>query len=579
MLRFCAKKIIIAAVIFLLTLPSPQLVLGEKKGPGLIKNGREVSALPLRAVAWEEGNAWSVAPQELDLGRLEADHIVNGLITLKNAGAGSVPWSLEAPEGWGPEEAPALSGDLKTGLDYLRISLRSSMVRLQDNPDGKKVKTYNIQLRLEAGAAAVIYQRSLPLGDYREQLHIILPGSVSMISLKFKVAEETLGLVVGGSPRLDFGIAAPGRQLERQIKIANRSRETVKWRIIVPAGRRSDIPENLPPLKGRYVSFLNEENKGGAVYAPPPYLKDVLELSGKWLEHAGYPSASGSSNQLKFHFSGTGIGAYLWHGPDGGRLAAYLDDQLIYVYDGNYPERGREELPLVDGLSEGLHVLTFLNGEGRTVIEGVNIYGKELKKGNPGWIHVTPDSGTTTRETDYANIRLDTQQLHPGQYGEQILIDSSQGDIALGVFVEIIPEQTLKFFDIYRYVNKRGYLYTNNPQAEANQLASGGYRKEGIAFRLFATEAPGTTKFYRWYNGKNGDHYYSYDFKGGGKSLAGYVFEGSIGNIATSRLTNTRELYRWYNSKTGAHFYTTDQKGEGLTRKGYKFDGIAGYVR
>jgi hypothetical protein len=112
-----------------------------------------------------------------------------------------------------------------------------------------------------------------------------------------------------------------------------------------------------------------------------------------------------------------------------------------------------------------------------------------------------------------------------------------------------------------------------------NRLQTGAYRKEGIAFRLFAPGTPGTTEFYRWYSTKKDDHYYSYDLNGGAKSIKGYVFEGSIGNIGTSKLTNTRELYRWYNPATGRHFYTTDQKGDNFAEKGYKFDGIAGYVR
>jgi len=105
-----------------------------------------------------------------------------------------------------------------------------------------------------------------------------------------------------------------------------------------------------------------------------------------------------------------------------------------------------------------------------------------------------------------------------------------------------------------------------------------GYRHTGIAFRLFSPGTPGTTDFFRWFNPSKGDHFYSYDPKGG-KPLPGYLFEGSIGNIGTSRLTGTRELYRWFNPTTNGHFYTTEQGGEGITKKGYRFDGIAGFVR
>jgi len=103
--------------------------------------------------------------------------------------------------------------------------------------------------------------------------------------------------------------------------------------------------------------------------------------------------------------------------------------------------------------------------------------------------------------------------------------------------------------------------------------------KEGIAFRLFKPDTPGTACFYRWYNPQKQSHFYHYNSVGGGKDLRGYIYEGAIGNIATSRLTNTRELYRWYNLKTGHYFYSTDIQGGKISKKIYRFDGIAGYVK
>jgi hypothetical protein len=376
---------------------------------------------------------------------------------------------------------------------------------------------------------------------------------------------------------IDFGIIAPGKQATKRIRIMNKGRETATWQVVIP--KTDNEKHNMPPLKGMYVSFLNDEIKGSGAYAPPGYLKDVLEVSGKWQGQDGYPSAYGVNNFIRYHFSGTGVGIHLRHGPEGGNVAVYLDDQLISVHDINVPEHGTEEFIVAENLPNGQHVLAVANGEGQVIIEGTNIYGRELMKGNPGWITVFPDSGVTSRETDYVNIRIDARQLNPGYYGEQIVITSNRGDVLLGLFIEVKADQSAKFFDVYRYVRNYNYLFSTNPQAEMNRLQTGAYRKEGIAFRLFAPGTPGTTEFYRWYSTKKDDHYYSYDLNGGAKSIKGYVFEGSIGNIGTSKLTNTRELYRWYNPATGRHFYTTDQKGDNFAEKGYKFDGIAGYVR
>ena len=159
------------------------------------------------------------------------------------------------------------------------------------------------------------------------------------------------------------------------------------------------------------------------------------------------------------------------------------------------------------------------------------------------------------------------------------MVASNRGEIVLEAFVEIRADQAPRFLEVFRYVRNHNYLFTTNPQAEANRINKGKYRKEGIAFRLFAPGVPGTTEFYRWYNMKKDDHYYSYSMTGNGRSLKEYVLEGSIGNIATSKLTNTRELYRWYNPKTASYFFTTDEKGEGISRRGYLFEGIAGYVK
>ncbi len=147
------------------------------------------------------------------------------------------------------------------------------------------------------------------------------------------------------------------------------------------------------------------------------------------------------------------------------------------------------------------------------------------------------------------------------------------------VFVEVIPDSAPRAIDIFRYSKGLDYLFTANPQAETKRLIEYGYIKDGIAFRLFVPETPGTTGFYRWYNPQKKDHFYHHDNAGGGKNLQGYIFEGSFGNIATSKLTNTRELYRWYNPETGHYFYTTDSKGENVRKNGYRFDGIAGYVK
>ena len=247
------------------------------------------------------------------------------------------------------------------------------------------------------------------------------------------------------------------------------------------------------------------------------------------------------------------------------------------MFHGEKKEKG--ELLAAEGLIDGLHTLTIITKEGNLELEGVKILGKDITRGPTGWIIIINDSGTTTVQTNYVSIKLSTAQLTPGLYGDNIVFNTNGGEEIAEVYIEILPDNTPKIVDIYRYKKGLDYLFTANPQAESKRLMQNAYVKEGIAFRLFNSDTPGTTNFYRWYNPQTNDHYYHFDPKGGGKSMQGYVLEGSIGNIATSKMANTKELYRWINPSTGHHFYTTDAKGGPVVKKGYRFDGIAGYVR
>ena len=55
-----------------------------------------------------------------------------------------------------------------------------------------------------------------------------------------------------------------------------------------------------------------------------------------------------------------------------------------------------------------------------------------------------------------------------------------------------MPDNVSKSVDIYRYYNGTDYLFTANPQSETKRLIQNNYVKEGIAFRLFNPDTPGT---------------------------------------------------------------------------------------
>jgi hypothetical protein len=236
-------------------------------------------------------------------------------------------------------------------------------------------------------------------------------------------------------------------------------------------------------------------------------------------------------------------------------------------------------LLIADNLEDGPHALTITSRNSGVIFEGVKITGESRNTFPAGSIRIVPNSGATTRQTNYISVTFNTEQMPPGYYADDIVFDTNSGEGVVEIFAEIVADTELKIIDVYRYYNGIDYMFTAHPQAETNRLVLNKYGKEGIAFRLFSPDTPGTTEFFRWYNPQKKSHFYHYNSAGGGKDLRGYVLEGSIGNIATSRLTNTRELYRWYNSKTGHYFYTTNAQGGTVNKKMYRFDGIAGYVR
>jgi hypothetical protein len=377
---------------------------------------------------------------------------------------------------------------------------------------------------------------------------------------------------------MDMGSISPGKTVSKKIRVTNNGKEMLTWSVALQKPKRGENPANFK--KGRYISFVNDEIRDSEIYIVPGHLKELIELMGRWTVNDGYPSGAEGENFIKLRFNGTGIILYLVTYPDDGKLTIYLDEQLISNHKWvNDLKEKKGELPVAEGLVDGPHVLTIVSKDSRLVFEGVKILGKNIIRLPAGRITIVPNSGMITSQTNYLNVTFNAGQMAPGSYGDNIIFNANGGDGMVEVFVEVIPDSAPRATDIFRYSKGLDYLFTANPQAETEKISKNAYIKEGIAFRLFGPETPGTTAFYRWYSPQKNDHFYHHDYAGGGKNLQGYIFEGALGNIATSKLTNTRELYRWYNPASGRYFYTTDPKAGNVRKKGYRFDGIAGYVR
>ncbi len=517
------------------------------------------------------GSVLTVRPQMIDLGTLSPGEESKGTIYLHHSGTGTTEYFLEGPDGWTLSEHRHLSGQISETSKPLSIHL----VYLKETGTLKD-RGCALMLRIDVGGNAAVLRRDVPLGDLREEIRFLYDRGAISVFFHVKLLELSSTPVLDLEPlRLDFGTTSPGKPITKKILLKNRGRESLRWKAGVAGGR--GMPPTAPLSAGAYISLKTDVSPTRPYPVSGP-LPEGIELSGDWASDGGYPSGQGEQNILRYRFTGTGIGAYFWKSPDGGTFNVFLDEKFVNAVDGFSERRERGEASLFEGQPEGSHLLTIVNGAGRLTLEGLRVFGKTVQRGPRGWISIYPDSGFTTRETDYINVALNTSQLTPGIYTDRVIFQTNGGATDVEVFLTVTTKTTMKYLDVHRYIAGSDYLYTTNPQYEDPALQLRRYRYDGIVFRLFAPGTPGTTEFFRWFNPSRGDHYYAYDPKGG-KPLPGYRSEGAIGNIATSRLAGTQELYRWYSSKNGCHFYTTDPAGEGITKKGYRFDGIAGFVR
>lgn len=508
-----------------------------------------------------------VSPAKINLGVLRPGEEAKGIFSTKSGESATPDWFAQAPAGWEPVDDKNMTGLTGEAPESFMIALH-----YVKEVERFKNRLASLVLRLESGGRSVTFRREAPIAELEETIKFNYIGGTQAVSFVVRLekmpAEPILGL---DERRIDLGVASAGEIISRRIKLTNKGKEPLEWNIRVAGAVEGALRE-------RYFSFRRD----GVAATPVPatgQIKTGLELLGGCAcDNQGYPSCEGEDSLLRFKFTGTGLKLYFRKSLQGGLFSVYLDEHFIEVFDSYSTITESAEAFIVEEQAYGDHVLAIYGGKAKTTFEGADILGEKISKGPRGWISVFPDSGTTTRETDYINVSFNTRGLPAGFYGERILFTSNGGSADLRLSLEVTKGPKTSLLDIHRYFTGFDSLFTANPQAETALVRAKGYQYSGVAFRLFAPGTPGTTEFFRWFNPARGDHFYTHE-RDCSRALPGYIFEGSIGNIGTSKLTGTRALYRWYNSQTGYHFYTTGQNGEGMAKKGFYFDGIAGYVQ
>jgi len=140
---------------------------------------------------------------------------------------------------------------------------------------------------------------------------------------------------------------------------------------------------------------------------------------------------------------------------------------------------------------------------------------------------------------------------------------------------------------VYRFYNKKNgsHFYTASVAERDNVIAKlgGTYSYDGPAYKASSAY---TTPLYRFYNKKNGSHFYTASVAERDMVVAKlggtYSYDGPAYNVATGMLMGSTPLYRFYNKANGSHFYTSNcsEKASVYTNLGhtYQLEGLAFFV-
>lgn len=119
---------------------------------------------------------------------------------------------------------------------------------------------------------------------------------------------------------------------------------------------------------------------------------------------------------------------------------------------------------------------------------------------------------------------------------------------------------------VYRFYKTDGsHFFTNSEVEKANvqATASASYRYEGVAFYSYPTEQFGTSPVYRFYNFKQGVHFYTINPNEYQTLLTlpaslTFRYEGVAYWANSLPVTDTTPVFRFYKFRQGVHFYTSN---------------------
>jgi hypothetical protein len=178
------------------------------------------------------------------------------------------------------------------------------------------------------------------------------------------------------------------------------------------------------------------------------------------------------------------------------------------------------------------------------------------------------------------------QYLAPSSGYYYVAATAYMGSGAYTLTYNIAAASPLK--PVYRFYNLRNgsHFYTAS-LAEKNSVQanlSGTYHYEGPAYVINTANALNSSPLYRFYNKKNGSHFYTASLAEKNSVQANlsatYAYDGPAYNVCLTPSTTT--VWRFYNKKNGSHFYTANPAEKASVQANlsatYSLDGPGFYI-
>ncbi len=137
---------------------------------------------------------------------------------------------------------------------------------------------------------------------------------------------------------------------------------------------------------------------------------------------------------------------------------------------------------------------------------------------------------------------------------------------------------------VHRFYSKRyrGHFFTINEGEKDDLIAHNpNWKYEGVAYRAFREQAPGTTALYRFYSKNYRGHFFTIN-EGEKNNLRAHnpnwKFEGIAYYVYPRQAEGTVPVYRFWSANYRHHFYTTNEGEKDNLRANnpnWKFEGIA----